>query len=65
MHHLRLSASGALAQLCDILQRLARHLPMPLLHVRCLLLWYGLEDGFPDIFEDRWDAELERRREGK
>jgi len=62
MHPLELSTSRALAQRGDILQRLAGHLAVALLHVRCLLLGHSLEDALPDVlqqFLDRsWQADL-------
>jgi hypothetical protein len=54
VHPLDLSAGRALAQGVHVLQCLARHLPVPLLHMRCLLLGHRLEDRLPDIFKNGW-----------
>jgi hypothetical protein len=52
-----LTAAWALVQRLDILQGLAGHLTVTLLHVGGLLLGDGAEDGFPKIGEERGDSD--------
>lgn len=56
MHLLRVAAHGAFVQIRHILERLARHLSVSLLHMRGLLLGHSLKYAFPDIAEQTWDA---------
>lgn len=49
MHLLRVAAHGAFVQIRHILERLACHLSVSLLHMRGLLLGHSLENAFPDI----------------
>lgn len=57
MSPLDLTTPGALVQTLDILQGLARHLPMSLLHVGGLLLRDRAEDGLPEIRQEWRDGD--------
>jgi hypothetical protein len=56
---LRLSTSGALAQVIDVLEGLASHLPMPLARMRHLLLGRGTQNRLPDVIEEGGDVEAQ------
>lgn len=49
VHFLGVATSWALVQSSHILQCLSSQEPMPLLHVRGLLLWHRLQDSLPDV----------------
>lgn len=52
MRALHLATSGACAETLDVLQSLASHLSMTLLHVRSLLLGDGAENRVPKTLHD-------------
>lgn len=54
---LHLPTSGACAETLDVLQSLASHLPMTLLHVRGLLLGDGAENRVPKALHDPGDVQ--------
>jgi hypothetical protein len=53
MSPLDLTAAGALVEILCVLQGLAGHLAMTLLHVRGLLLRYGAKHRLPEVGEQR------------
>lgn len=59
------AASRAGVEALDVLQALARHLPMASLHVGNLLLGNSTEDGVPDIRNQSGNRQRQRSRSQK
>ena len=64
MGPLDLTTAGASVETFHILQGLACHLPMALLHMRGLLFWNSAEDGVPEVDEQRRNCDRDGQREG-